>query len=319
MKYDKVYTCKIIWKRLSKLQFLVVIKKNLKYITRRDLLDIGINLRKQLENSSEKEKGPFYGAIMLQAASLTLFHSLGLLETQGIYSFKQFIERMEKNSQKKKSYRNIVADPNYTLLKSHLAKVGDLIHPKILALQEEVESHLQNKPSTRILVFTQYRDTATHLVNKLKTNEKVKVKRFVGQAKRENDIGLSQDQQTKILCDFKEGKLNTLVATSIAEEGLDIPAVDLVIFFEPIPSEIRYIQRRGRTGRKNMGKTVILAAKGTYDIAYLYASKRRVAKMKDIVARLNKQIRFFKRGGVKPAFKSIPKLKIAEKKRSSHP
>ena len=46
---------------------------------------------------------------------------------------------------------------------------------------------------------------------------------------------------------------SSLVATSIAEEGLDIPEVDLVVFYEPIPSEIRYIQRRGRTGRKTAG------------------------------------------------------------------
>jgi ERCC4-related helicase len=42
--------------------------------------------------------------------------------------------------------------------------------------------------------------------------------------------------------------LLSLVATSIAEEGIDISQVDLVVFYEPIPSEIRYIQRRGRTG-----------------------------------------------------------------------
>lgn len=113
---------KILWKRLSKLQFLVVIKKNLKYITRRDLLDIGVNLRKRLENSSEKERGPFYGAIMLQAASLTLFHSLGLLETQWMYSFKQFIERMEKNSQKKEELPEYSRRPKLHFIKKSSCK-----------------------------------------------------------------------------------------------------------------------------------------------------------------------------------------------------
>ena len=50
------------------------------------------------------------------------------------------------------------------------------------------------------------------------------------------------------------------MATSIAEEGLDIPEVDLVVFYEPIPSEIRYIQRKGRTGRNAAGSVIILAA-----------------------------------------------------------
>ena len=304
----------ILWGRLRRLQSLGVVRKYLRYVTRRDLLEAGERLRKRLEEASETRKGPLYGAIMLQAASLTTFHAIELLETQGIYSLSRFLERVEKQSHQKKSYRNIVLDPDYHLLRNHLTKYGDLNHPKIPALKEEVRRHLWNNPSTRILVFTQYRDTATHLVNELKTLNGVHVKRFVGQASKENDPGLSQDEQARILHDFREGNLNTLVATSIAEEGLDIPAVDLVIFYEPIPSEIRYIQRKGRTGRKSIGKTVILAAKDTYDIAYLYASKRRLEKMKGIVASLNKQLKPFTRKGVSPAPKLIPKSEISEEK-----
>jgi Fanconi anemia group M protein len=77
------------------------------------------------------------------------------------------------------------------------------------------------------------------------------------------------------------------VATSIAEEGLDIPDVDLVIFYEPIPSEIRYIQRRGRTGRRSAGSVIILAAKDTIDKRYLNASKRRIEKMNQTLRNIN--------------------------------
>ena len=61
--------------------------------------------------------------------------------------------------------------------------------------------------------YTIYRDPATHLVNELKTLNSVYVKRFVGQASKENDSGLSQDEQAQILYDFREGKLNILVAS----------------------------------------------------------------------------------------------------------
>jgi Fanconi anemia group M protein len=304
----------ILWERLKRLHSLGVVKKYLRYVTRRDLLEAGENLRKQVEIASETEKGPLYGAIMLQAASLTIFHALELLETQGTYSLNRFLERVEKNSRQKKSYGNIINDPKYHLLKNHLNKIGSLTHPKISALKDEIKHHLQSNPSTRILVFTQYRDTATHLVNELRALDGVNAKRFVGQASKENDLGLSQEEQTQILHDFREGQLNTLVATSIAEEGLDIPAVDLVIFYEPIPSEIRFIQRKGRTGRKSIGKTVILAAKETYDIAYLYASRRKVEKMKAIVGNLNQQMQSVTRKGVKPALSLIPKSEIADEK-----
>src|SRR5437879_11855317 len=74
--------------------------------------------------------------------------------------------------------------------------------------------------------------------------------RFVGQASRGEDIGLSQKEQVDILDKFRAGEINVLVATSIGEEGLDIPQVDHVVFYEPVPSEIRQIPPRGRTGRR---------------------------------------------------------------------
>ncbi len=302
----------ILLDRLKKLQAMGVIK-SIRYATRRNLLDAGENLRKRINDASEAEKGPLYGAIILQAASLTTFHAIELLETQGIYSLNLFLDRVEKQSHKKKSYRNIVLDPDYHILKNYLIKYGNLTHPKIHVLKEEVRRQLSNNLSTRILVFTQYRDTASHILKELKDIDGIRVKRFVGQASKENDPGLTQDEQTNILNDFKKGDLNVLVATSIAEEGLDVPAVDLVIFYEPIPSEIRYIQRKGRTGRKNIGKTVILAAKDTSDIAYLYASKRRVEKMKAITSNLNDQLKSITRKG-KLVPETIPKSEIAEEK-----
>ena len=91
---------------------------------------------------------------------------------------------------------------------------------------------------------------------------------------------------------FREGEFNVLVATSIAEEGLDIPEVDLVVFYEPIPSEIRHIQRRGRTGRKNLGSVLILATKDTIDQRYLDVSRKKIQKMKSILSSIDTQLKF---------------------------
>ena len=136
----------------------------------------------------------------------------------------------------------------------------------------------KNSDIMRAIVFTQYRDTARHIVDILNSNN-ITAARFVGQAKKDGDVGMKQEEQAQILEAFRRGEFSVLVATSIAEEGLDIPEVDLVIFYEPIPSEIRYIQRRGRTGRRSSGSVIILAAKDTIDERYLNASKRRIEKM----------------------------------------
>jgi len=253
---------KILWERLRRLQSLGVVRKYLKYVTRRDLLQAGENLRKRLEEVSEARKGPLYGAIMLQAASLTTFHALALLETQGTYSLSRFLEKVEKQCHQKKSYKNIVNDPQYHLLRNYLTKIGGLNHPKVLALKEEVGQHLRSNPSTRILVFTQYRDTATHLVNELETLNGVYVKRFVGQASKENDPGLSQDEQAQILHDFREGKLNILVATSIAEEGLDISRCRSCCLLRAYPQRNTLYSTQRKNGKKKHRKNRDIGSQG---------------------------------------------------------
>jgi len=70
----------------------------------------------------------------------------------------------------------------------------------------------------------------------------------------------------------------------VGEEGIDVPATDMVLFYEPVPSEIRSIQRKGRTGRARRGRVVVLMARGTRDEAYYWISDRKEKTM-------NKQMR----------------------------
>jgi len=106
----------------------------------------------------------------------------------------------------------------------------------------------------------------------------IKSKIFIGQAKRKMN-GLTQIEQQAILREFKQGKLNFIVSTSVGEEGLDIPEVDMVIFYEPIPSAVRKIQRAGRTARLKPGRLIILMAKGTRDESYYWAADHKEKKM----------------------------------------
>jgi ERCC4-type nuclease len=71
-----------------------------------------------------------------------------------------------------------------------------------------------------------------------------------------------------------------LVGTSVAEEGLDIAECDLVIFYDVVPSAIRSIQRRGRTGRKKEGKVYVLMAENTRDEGYYWAEKYKERNMR---------------------------------------
>ncbi len=95
--------------------------------------------------------------------------------------------------------------------------------------------------------------------------------------------GLTQKEQIQRLEDFKNGVYNVLVCTSIGEEGLHVAGADLAVFYEPVPSEIRSIQRRGRVGRANVGKVIVLLTKGTRDEAYYWSSVNKEKTMKKVL------------------------------------
>ena len=144
------------------------------------------------------------------------------------------------------------------------------------------EGH-EDKDSPKIIVFTQFRDTLD-MIHERCEKEGIKSVRFYGQGTSDGKKGLTQKEQKNIIKSFKTGNYDVLISTSVAEEGIDIPAVDLVILYEPVPSEIRMIQRRGRTGRKSSGRMKVLITKKTIDEAYYWTSVRRESRMKTQLA-----------------------------------
>ena len=281
----------MLQEKLRWLMFRGLIKKsNIDYIFKRDLLDLGEVLQRNLKFSLNEEKGPLYIALLNQSAALSLMYCVELIESQGPFSLKTFITRMQ--SSEGKAHSLILKDPRMKNIFKLLENITE--HPKLVYLidlfkkghlinsaNNNLDVLLNDSLTSQILVFSHYRDTATHIVDELNKNG-IKSFRFVGQSSRNNDIGMNQNEQSLILDSFRKKEFNVLVATSIAEEGLDIPEVNLVIFYEPVSSEIRHIQRKGRTGRKSSGNVIILAAKDTVDMRILYSSKRRIEKMKTI-------------------------------------
>ncbi|MHB8604423.1 MAG: DEAD/DEAH box helicase [Thermoplasmatota archaeon] len=246
------------------------------YVSTKELLAAGARLQAKLRDGTAD--GGVYSALSSQAAALKVNHALELVETQGTGALASYLDRLAVDESK--AAKALVADARMqAVLKGLDAKGAE--HPKLRAVMVLLRQQIAAKPDARVIVFTTYRDTADLLVRELSKEGSIRPAKFVGQAARsESDRGLSQKQQIELVQRFKAGDVNTLVATSVAEEGLDIPQVDLVVFFEPVPSEIRSIQRRGRTGRTRAGRVVVLMAKGTQDEAYHWASRGKEKKMR---------------------------------------
>ncbi len=257
-------------------------------VTRKILLGVGEELRKKL--GTAREKGPLFTAMRYQSLSLTLYHALELLESQGPHALRSFLEGVEGKSGERRTYSLLLRDPRYARLRELLASALPE-HPKMERLLAEVKAQLESSGESRVLVFAQYRATASRLVEYLSQGLKgVRVERFVGQSSRARDSGLKQREQLEVLDRFRRGETRVLVGTSIAEEGLDVPSVDMVVFYEPVPSEIRYIQRKGRTGRFSFGRVVILLSESRFDLASHFSSRRKVKRMQGLVREVERRL-----------------------------
>ena len=102
------------------------------------------------------------------------------------------------------------------------------------------------------------------------------------------DAGLKQKKQIEVVQKFRDGEFKVLVATRVGEEGLDIAEVNQVIFYDNVPSSIRFIQRRVRFYRKDIGKLVVLIAKNTIDETYYWIGKRKITAAKSMGSKRQK-------------------------------
>jgi ERCC4-related helicase len=266
--------------KVQKLKAMKVLP-NIELVPKKLLLD----LRQQLIIRLRKRRsGYIFAALTLQAQAISLLHAIELIETQDAQNLKQYFIRMSENP--KRTIKSLLKDPRIQTA----IQLTDNIHtphPKLDVLSELVKAQLRATQTGRIIVFTQYRDTVQLIVDRLQVEGSRPV-RFVGHATGEGSgQGLSQKEQLQTLEDFKAGTYNVLVTTSIGEEGLHVPDVDHVIFYEAVPSEIRTIQRRGRTGRTRIGQVTVLMAEDTVDEAYYWSSLRKEQKMHSILNRIS--------------------------------
>jgi len=261
------------------------------YATKKDILSIQKDLQRKVFGG-EKDY-TLWTALSLVAEAIKVHHALELFETQGISAAYKYMNGLylSVDKTKVKAVKSLVKDLNF---KSAYIKIRNLYessieHPKLNELRRIIEKELNKDSKSKIIVFNQYRDSASKIVDELNKLPKANCTLFVGQMKK-GGTGISQKEQIKMLDDFSKGIYNVLVSTSIGEEGLDIPKVDLVIFYEPVPSAIRTIQRTGRTARTEKGKVIVLVTKNTRDEAYRWTAHYKEKKMHDILTKLRDNI-----------------------------
>lgn len=236
--------------------------------------------RGKIQQGMNKGDSDAYQAMSLWAESMKLAQAVEQIETQGVDAFVEYASRLETEIQSddsSKAVERLLADPKFQQALED-AKDYDDTYDKFEALRAELVREVKLNDG-KSLVFTKSRDTVELLLEIL--DDTFDVSRLVGQQDKENSDGMTQNEQRDAIKKFETGETEVLISTQVGEEGLDIPSVDLVVFYEPVTKGIELIQRQGRTGRNQKGRVVILIGEGTRDVGYYYKAKNQQDSMED--------------------------------------
>ena len=234
-----------------------------------------LNARQFVLKQNRRSAKPLFTAIRIT-------YALNIFEAHGITSFLKFCGRtkIKKGAGIKELFET---DPNFTAA-INLAKAAQakgIEHPKINKLGD-ILCNIKSKT----LIFSSYRDSV-NVIHKKLIDMNIPAEILIGKS---GDTGLKQKKQVETIQKFRDGITKVLVATRVGEEGLDISEVNLVIFYDNVPSSIRFVQRRGRTGRKESGRLVVLIAKDTIDEAYYWIGERKIKSANNMAKKLSKHL-----------------------------
>ena len=241
------------------------------------LLNVGRDLQAQAERPGSS--GVVFRSLSVNKTCIQLLEAVNKVESEGMTVLRSYLDRLEAEAAQErggKAAQAIVRRQEYAAVRTILSKTN-VEHPKVSRVMSLVSRAISADPRSKVLVFAQFRDTCEMLVSKISGIPGARVSMLIGQSKG----GLKQREQVSLLDGFRRGDSNVLVSTSVGEEGLDISNTDAVVFYEPVPSEIRTIQRRGRTGRKSDGEVYMLIARGTVDEAFERSSLRKEQEMRE--------------------------------------
>ena len=234
-----------------------------------------LNSRQYVLTQNRRSAKPLFTAIRIT-------YALNIFEAHGITPFLEFCKRTQ--NKKGVGIKELFeVDPNFTRA-INLAKKEQLKeyeHPKINKLIE-----ILHNEKSKVLIFSSYRDSV-NVIHKKLVELGINAEILIGKA---GESGLKQEKQIETVQRFRDGITKALVATRVGEEGLDISEVNLVIFYDNVPSSIRFVQRKGRTGRKDKGRLIVLIAKNTIDETYYFIGKRKIESAKNMGKKLSTQL-----------------------------
>ncbi|MEW5301841.1 MAG: hypothetical protein WDW36_004675 [Sanguina aurantia] len=194
--------------------------------------------------------------------------------------------------------RSMAKEGAFLDLRGRLMELKKYPQPKMRKLEEVLLQHFQSQEadgsSKKVIIFTTLRESVAEIKTCLDSHTGlIMCRAFIGQSGGKKGgnggAGMPQKEQKEVLQMFRDGRINTLIATCIGEEGLDIADVDLIVCYDSSMSPTRQIQRMGRTGRHREGRVVYVLNKGREADTY-YAGQAKLKELQGYMMRSDKYL-----------------------------
>uniref|UniRef100_A0A7N6FLH4 RNA helicase n=1 Tax=Anabas testudineus TaxID=64144 RepID=A0A7N6FLH4_ANATE len=148
-----------------------------------------------------------------------------------------------------------------------LAENPEYENDSLSKLRTKILQEFSSRKEARGIIFTKTRRSAIALSQWIQENPKfadigVKASYVIGGGDQSVVKPMTSAEQRDVLNKFRTGKVNLLIATTVAEEGLDIAACNFVIRYGLVTNEIAMIQAKGR-GRAEDSSYTLVEVKNT--------------------------------------------------------
>ncbi|NXJ14957.1 IFIH1 protein, partial [Odontophorus gujanensis] len=132
-----------------------------------------------------------------------------------------------------------------------LARKPEYDNENLMKLRNTLMEEFTKTEESRGIIFTKTRQSALALYHWIMDNPKfeevgIKAHYLIGAGHNSETKPMTQNEQREVIDKFRVGSINLLIATTVAEEGLDIKECNIVIRYGLVTNEIAMVQARGR-------------------------------------------------------------------------
>uniref|UniRef100_A0A8C3GQK4 RNA helicase n=1 Tax=Cairina moschata TaxID=8855 RepID=A0A8C3GQK4_CAIMO len=205
--------------------------------------------------ADDKRKDPFRERIIEIMTDIQNYCKLYPKSEFGSQPYEQWVIREEKKgNSKKKQLKELARKPEYE-------------NEKLIKLRNTLMEEFTKTKEPRGIIFTKTRQSAFALFQWIMDNPKfeevgIKAHYLIGAGHNSETKPMTQNEQREVIDKFRGGSVNLLIATTVAEEGLDIKECNIVIRYGLVTNEIAMLQARGRA-RADESTYALVASSGS--------------------------------------------------------